>query len=173
MGAIVNEIQKIRLRDIPRATRAALESTFWHWHQAYAPQHFTRGAFGRYSSYDQSRKSDREEWLRRHARDVARGRASRDANPLVRRGKLKSNFLAGTVLFTGSATRLRARWATLPTYATRPNRYSGFQPARALVEVPESEAIEMGRLYREWVTFNLRNLSTVSKRTSGRFVVRM
>lgn len=181
MGALKDPIMDILRRQIPLATRSALESTFWHWLRHYAPEHFTRGAFSKYpSTYAASRKIDKAEWLRRHARDVARiarkgdlGRRVTAVNPLSQSGRLERQFLNGTVALSGSATRLRGTWKTLPAYATRLNRYSGFTAARALTDTSEDERRELGRLFKDWLTWNLKNLSRMAMPTRGRLVINL
>jgi len=42
MGAIADPILDILCRLLPRATRAALEATFWYWHRSHAPEHSCR-----------------------------------------------------------------------------------------------------------------------------------
>lgn len=171
MGAISEPIRRIRKRDLARATRASLEETFRYWLENYAPAHFRRGAFGRYDTYAASRKLDLNEWRRRHAEDIARRRADPEGRPLVRTGKLQQAFLTGSINLGGSNTRLQARWPSLPRYATRPNRYGGFEISRALVEVTEAERVKMSKLFRDWVSFHLRNLDKVAPRSYGRYVI--
>jgi len=153
MGAIADPILDILCRLLPRATRAALESTFWYWHRSHAPEHFRRDAFGRYpSEYSPSAKADADRWRARHARDIARGYMRAAANLLRESGRLDRAFLGGSILFSGTATRLRARWPALPAYATRPDKHSGFQAARALVAVSEEERVRMTQVYRDWLS---------------------
>lgn len=177
VGAISDPIKDLA-KLIPAATRAALEETFRLWHGAYAPEHFKRQAFGRYpDSYAASRKVDKEEWLRRHAGEVARlqkigqGRRVAEVNPLQKSGRLQQAFLSGSYRFSGSNTRLRVTWPTLPSYATRPNRYSGFRADRALVEVSEREREEMGRVAREWIAAYLKRTLAIQPKTYGRMVI--
>ncbi len=181
MGAIADPIIDIMHRQIPLANRVALESTFWHWVRHYGPEHFERSAFSRYSAaYSASRKADKEEWLRRHAKDTARvekkgelGRRITAVNPLQVSGRLARAFLGGSVAFTGSKTRLRGTWKSLPSYATRPNRHSGFVASGALTSVNEDERQELGRLYGEWLAWNLRNLIRMASPTRGRIVINL
>lgn len=174
MGAIADPIVDIMYRQLPRVTRAALEEVFDHWHRAMAPEHFRRGAFGQYpSEYSASAKRDAEEWRRRHARDIKRGFKKREANPLRESGRLERAFLGGTVLFSGSNTRLRARWPNLPAYATRRNQYSDFQATTALVTVSDDERRRLSRVYGDWIAWNLRNISLMRPRTRGRIVIQL
>lgn len=181
MGAISDPIIAIMHRQIPMATRVALESTFWHWVKHYAPEHFGRSAFSKYpAEYAASRKVDKEEWLRRHAKEVARvghkgdlGRRITAVNPLQVSGRLSREFLSGSVNFSGSKTRLRGTWKSLPAYATRTNRHSGFVAAKALVVVSEEERQQLAQLYKEWLAWNLRNLIRMSTPTRGRVVIKL
>ena len=176
MGAIADPIKELT-KSLPAATRAALEDTFRYWYGLCAPEHFKRTAFGLYpEDYSESRKTDMEEWKRRHARDLKRlgtwgiGARLGEVNPLVRSGKLQQAFLSGSYRFSGSNTRLRVTWPTLPAYATRPNRYSGFRADRALVEVNESERAQMGMTARERLRWYL-NAITIRPKTYGRIVI--
>jgi hypothetical protein len=151
---------------IPRATRAALEETFWYWLREIAPAHFRRDAFGRYEEYADSAKRDETQWRQRHARDLAKG-FSRDVSPLKATGALERAFLSGTVTFTGSNLRLTARWLRLPAYAGYRNRYSGFQPFRALTDLSEADRVTLERLFREWLNRNITTGEIADKTYGG------
>lgn len=128
---------------LKRAKREALEDLFGLWLRDYAPQHFTRQAFGRYEAYSDSAKRNMAEWLRRHKDDIRRGLKKEDAHPAKESGKLEKAFLHGTQVFSGGMERLSVRWLGLPKYATMRNRYSGFELSKALVDVSESELMEL------------------------------
>ena len=180
MGAIADPIRGL-VKLIPAATRGALEETFLYWHKAFAPEHFRRGAFGRYpAEYSASRKTDRDEWLRRHASAIARsarkgelGRRLGAVNPLSQSGRLEQAFLSGSYRFGGSMTRLRVTWSTLPGYATRANRFSGFQAAPALVAVSADERENLTRVYAGWLARNLKGPDQIRAKTFGRIVIQL
>ena len=156
-------------RLIPSATRAALEETFWYWLHNIAPEHFRRAAFGNYDEYAESRKRDEAEWRRRHPREVKSG-LSRDVAPLKSSGRLERAFLHGSVMFSAGNKKLTARWPGLPDYVRYWNRYSGFQPSRAITAVSERDQASLERLFREWLN---RNLTTgdIADKTFGQAVL--
>lgn len=158
-------------RMIPAATRAALEECFWYWFRNVAPEHFERDSFGRFREYDESAKRDRQEWVRRHAAQIARAKKSgirlEEAQPLRVSGRLRTAFLRGPVTFSGGNRRLTAKWPGLPRYATYTNRYSGFQPAKALVAMNEADQVSLTRLFRDWLNRNLLTGDIAAKTFGG------
>lgn len=151
---------------IPKATRAALEETFWYWLRNIAPDHFRRTAFGRYGEYADSAKRDEARWRARHPQEMQRGR-NRDVAPLKVTGALERAFLGGPVFFAGSNLRLTACWPRLPDYAGFLNRYSGFQPFRALLDLSEADRVTLDRLFREWLNRNMMTGDIADKTYGG------
>lgn len=153
MASVADPIRELARR-LPAARRAAIEEVFRWWLANIAPTHFRRDAFGRYAPYEASRKRDRDEWLRRHARDIAayrkRGLRLDEANPLKRTGRLEAAFLRGAFVFGGSSRRLTVRWPGLPRYAAYQNRYSGFQASEALTTLSDHDHETLVVLFREW-----------------------
>lgn len=137
-------------RILLRSTRPALERTFRFWLAERAPDHFDRAAFQQYpEAYNESAKRDKEKWLRARRRLAEKYLVDPKARPVVKSRRFRARFLRGTVLYTGSAKRLRVTWAGLPPYATYVNRYSGFQPAEAVTYVPDREEGELAAVFAE------------------------
>ena len=155
--AVSDPIRELARR-IKAATRAGLEETFWYWLRNIAPEHFDREALSRYSEYTESRKCDRAEWLRRHSREVSKASGYLkldEVRPLKTTGRLRQAFLKGPVTFSRNNTILTVTWRGLPRYATYTNRYSGFQPHKAITATTETERANLVQLFRDWLNRNL------------------
>jgi len=171
MGRPADPLTRLR-NSLPKAQRLALETTFRYWHRHFAPLHFAREAFSRYTGYAESAKRDLGRWLERHAQDIAKGRADASGAPAVRSGKLEQAFLHGSYIYTGGPRRLRVTWPTVPRHATLRNRYSGFQPASAVTEVAPGELDTLGAVYQGTLDSTLRDLSRLRDKSYGRAVLR-
>jgi hypothetical protein len=150
---------------LPRANRTALEASYKLWHHTFAPQHFEREAFARYSAaYAESAKRDLAGYSARHERAIRAGRQTTD--PLKKTGEFRSAFL-GNYRFGAGMQRLRVTFPSLPRHVYYRNPYSGFSVIEAIMHVPEHEREAMKKHYMATLAFQLKQ-DTARQKTFGR-----
>jgi len=171
MGRPADPIVRLA-RAIKQATRPALEATFHHWRDHMAQYHFDRAAFTRYpKEYAASAKRDRATYMARRRRKGKTQRVQVEAKPLVRTRAFRQAFLHGSVLFTGSYTSLRVRWASIPRHATLKNKFSAFSAAEAVTTVSKAEWATLTKVYHGSLLQFAERDSQIPLRTHGRAAI--